>query len=91
METYKDRVADDPNVELVHISLDDDQGDAERWASSVAMPWPTVLRDKLERSGLSEYSPRGIPHYLLVDAQGNRVAEGHTAVFEKLDELKKET
>ncbi|NNC90314.1 MAG: hypothetical protein HKN82_17815 [Akkermansiaceae bacterium] len=88
MEKYKSKVADEPAVEMIHVSLDRDDSVAESWAASVGMPWPTVMRDKLERSGLSEYSPRGIPHYLLVDAAGNKLAEGSAAVFAKVDELK---
>ena len=89
MEKYNDKVATNPAVEMIHVSLDSDEKAAEAWAAKENFPWPTVMRDKLERSGLSEYAPRAVPTYLLVDGDGNRIAEGNGPVFAKVDELKK--
>jgi hypothetical protein len=44
---------------------------------------------KMKQSGLEGYSPRGIPNYKLIDKDGNVVAEGKGAVFQKVKELKK--
>ena len=88
VEKYNEKVAGNPLVELVHVSFDQDEDAAAGWAAQEGFGWPTVMRDKIERSGLSEYAPRGSPHYLLVDGEGKKLAEGNGPVFAKLDELK---
>ena len=89
MKQYNDQVADNPNVEMIHVSLDNDEKAAESWAAKEGFPWPTVMRAKVERSGLDAYMPQGIPNYKLIDKDGKVVAEGKGAVFAKIAGLKK--
>ena len=89
MKQCKEDVADNPIVELIHVSLDQDEKAAEAWAAKESFPWPTVMMGKMKKSGLEAYSPRGIPNYKLIDKDGNVVAEGKGAVFQKVKELKK--
>ncbi|NIP98757.1 MAG: hypothetical protein GWO24_37270 [Akkermansiaceae bacterium] len=87
MEQYKDEVAENPKVEMIHVSLDADEGAAEAWAAKMGFPWPTVMRAKVDRSGLEAYMPRGIPNYKLIDKDGKLVAEGKGQVFQKIADL----
>jgi|TARA_B100001105_G_scaffold247965_1_gene233185 hypothetical protein len=89
VKQYKEEVADHPSVEMIHVSLDDDKKAAESWAAKEGFPWPTVMKDNLERSGLGDYLPRGIPNYKLISMDGEIVAEGKGAVFQKVAELSK--
>ena len=90
MKQYKAEVADNPAVEMVHVSLDRDKNAAESWAAKEGFPWPTVMMDKLTASGLEEYMPQGVPNYKLLSKDGTIVAEGKSEVFAKVAELKKE-
>ena len=47
------------------------------------------MKDNLERSGLGDYIPRGVPNYKLISKDGEIVAEGKGAVFQKVVELSK--
>lgn len=76
-------------VEMVHVSLDQDEDAAESWAAKESFPWPTVMMSKMKRSGLDGYAPRGVPNYKLISKDGEVVAEGKGAVFQKIAELKK--
>ena len=64
---------------MVHVSLDNDEKAATDWAAKHSFPWPTIMNSKIERSGLSEFLPRGVPNYKLIDGDGNVVAEGQGA------------
>ncbi len=90
VKQYKTEVADNPAVEMVHVSLDRDKNAAEAWAAKEGFPWPTVLMDKLKASGLEDYMPRGVPNYKLLSKDGKIVAEGKGEVFAKVAELNKE-
>ncbi len=87
MKQYKSEVADNPKVELVHVSLDNDEKAAEAWAGKEGFPWPTVMRADMASSGLDAFAPQGIPNYKLIDKDGNVVAEGKGAVFQKIATL----
>jgi hypothetical protein len=91
VKQYNEQVADNPLVEMIHVSLDDDEKAAEGWAAKENFPWPTVMKSKLERSGFDSYmSGRfGIPNYKLINKDGEVIAEGKEAVFQKVAELKK--
>lgn len=88
MEKYQEVVAENPKVAMIHISRDQNDGAAEEWATEEQFPWLTVLPDDAERSGLLEYRTRNVvPFYTMVDADGNEVASGSSAVFRKAAEF----
>ena len=88
VETYNDVVAGSPNVEMIHVSRDRSDDDAEEWAEEEGFPWYTVLPDDVEDSELMEYRPNNsVPYYVIVDAEGNSLASGSTAVFAKAKEV----
>lgn len=91
MEQYKTDIADNEKVALIHISHDQDEGSAEDWAAKEGFPWLTVLPRDVDRSDLVEYKvANSVPHYILVDAAGNRLADGSSSVFSKVKELTSE-
>jgi hypothetical protein len=88
VEQYNRDIAENPKVELIHISHDRDEDAAEEWAVKEGFPWLTVLPDDVERSDLLDYKiANSVPHYILVDAAGNRLADGSSAVFSKVKSL----
>lgn len=69
--------------------MDDDKEAATVWAAKHHFPWPTVMKDELESSGLTKYSSGGIPDYVLIDTHGNKIAVGKAESFKKIKELTK--
>ncbi len=87
METYQSEIANNKKVALIHLSQDDDKKDATTWAKSNLFPWPTILKSKQRSSGLLSYAGRFIPNYVLIDKNGELLAEGKSASLKKLKEL----
>ena len=87
MGTYNEKIATNPKVELIHVSRDQDKESAEEWAKKEKFPWPTVLPDNFERCGLSAFAGNGVPHYVLLDKDGNKLAEGLQAALAKAEGL----
>jgi len=80
VELYNDKLAKAPNIELIHISSDDDEDGMLSFVTDHQMKFPVVGkkdRDKLDI--IKPLSPRGIPNYKLVDAKGELIAEGQAA------------
>lgn len=92
MKQYQAEIANNPAVEMIHVSLDRDKNAAQKWAAKEGFPWPTVMMDKIKESGFEDYMPRAVPNYKLLSKDGKIVAEGKAKVFAKAAELtKKET
>ncbi len=88
MEKYKEVIANNPKVEFIHVSQDSSEDAAEEWAAAAAFPWLTVVPGDVERSDLLEFkSANSVPHYVMIDAAGNKVANGSAEVFSKIAEL----
>ena len=89
MEKYNEKIADNPKVELIHVSQDQESPAAETWAVDAGFPWLTVLPENFEESGmLKYYTEPEVPFYTMVDGDGKEVAQGAAAIFEKIDSLK---
>ncbi len=88
MEKYNQEIADNPDVELIHVSRDQSEDAAEEWAEANQFPWLTVLPGDVDRSKLLDYRARNsVPHYTLRTADGEELANGSSAVFNKVAEL----
>lgn len=88
MEKYNKEIANNPNVELIHVSLDQSEDAAESWAEANQFPWLSVLPRDVDRSKLRDYMTRNaVPHYSLRSADGEEVANGSSAAFRKIAEL----
>ncbi len=81
-------IADNPKVEMIHVSQDFDEDSAEKWAADTSFPWLTVLPEDVERSDLMKYkSSQGVPFYTMVDSAGEVIATGSSAIFKKIGSL----
>ena len=91
MEKYNTTIAGNDNVELIHLSADQSEDKAAEWAANEKFPWPTILADKIGRSGLDQFKPPGYPTYMLVDKDGKKLAQAHGSapIFAKLKEVAK--
>jgi hypothetical protein len=91
VEKYKKHIADNPDVEMVHVSLDKSEDPAEEWAAKEGFPWPTILPDKVDRSEMRDYKTTGfVPEYHLIDADGKTVVAGASnsaGAFAKIAEM----
>ena len=84
MKQYNKDILGNDKAELIHASLDSSEDSAEKWAAKAQFPWLTVLDKDIKRAGLEKFKPRGVPGYILIDKEGNKVAEGKTACFAKI-------
>ena len=80
MEYYNEKIAKAPNVELVHINLDQDEAGMKKFMGDFSMPFPAVPSAKADKIKLlAPLAPKGVPSYKLVDAEGKVIAEGPEA------------
>tara|TARA_B100000927_G_scaffold196334_1_gene158578 strand:+ start:2375 stop:2656 length:282 start_codon:yes stop_codon:yes gene_type:complete len=89
VKQYQAEIANNPSVEMIHVSLDRDKKAAEAWAAKEGFPWPTVMMDKIKESGFEDHMPSAVPDYKLLSKDGKVVAQGKGKVFAKAAELTK--
>lgn len=89
METYTSKIASNDKVELIMASFDRDSNAALAWAKKHTFPWPTVMIKDQNKAGIGKYAGRGVPHYVLIDKEGKKLAENKAECFAKLAELSK--
>ncbi len=76
MEYYNEKIAKATNVELVHISCDQDEAGMKKFMGDASMPFPAVAAAKADKIKILEpLTPKGVPSYKLVDADGKVIAE----------------
>ena len=87
-KTYAETLKDDPDIELIHFSRDQDEEKAMAWAKEHNVKFPVVR----PRGGNPlDLHTRGIPHLFIVKADGTLIEEGHPMnIFneEKFREIK---
>ena len=86
--TYAETLKDDPNIELIHFSRDQNDEKALAWAKEYDVKFPVV---KPNGGNPLDLHSRGIPHLFIVKADGTLVEEGHPMKLftdDKLRELK---
>ena len=87
-KTYAETLKDDPDIELIHFSRDQNDEKAMAWAKEHDVKFPVV---KPRGGNPLDLHTRGIPHLFIVKADGTLIEEGHPMrIFneEKLQELK---
>ena len=87
-KTYAETLKDDPDIELIHFSRDQNDGKAKDWAKEHDVKFPVV---KPKGGNPLDLHARGIPHLFIVKADGTLVEEGHPMrIFneEKFREIK---
>ncbi|MAS93813.1 MAG: hypothetical protein CMO55_11530 [Verrucomicrobiales bacterium] len=88
MESYTKEIAENPKVALIHVSHDSDEDSAEDWAVKEKFPWLTVLPGDRVADDLMEFKVKNVvPHYILVNAEGEMLAEGKSEVLSKANSL----
>jgi nucleoredoxin len=79
-EAYDHTIAKAKNVEVVHLSCDQDEADMISFMKDMKFNFSAVPGDKWRKDKLfSSMAPRGIPNYKLLDASGKIIAEGEEA------------
>ena len=87
-KTYAETLKDDPNIELIHFSWDQNDEKALAWAKEHDVKFPVV---KPKGGNPLDLHTRGIPHLFIVKADGTLIEEGHPMKLftdEKLRKLK---
>ena len=87
-KTYAETLKDDPNIELIHFSRDQNDEKALAWAKEHDVKFPVV---KPNGGNPLDLQTSGIPHLFIVKADGTLIEEGHPMKLftdEKLRELK---
>ena len=87
METYNKKIANNAKVELIMASADQNPKAALNWAQQHSFPWPTVMMKKIDKAGLTKYKSGFVPHYVLVDKDGKKLAQGKDNCLKKAAEL----
>ncbi len=95
MEYYNKEIAGNANVELIWATADNSEDAMETWAKKEKFPWPTIKFKSVDKLDvIQKLAPRGVPGYVLVDAEGEVLASSAGSsepVKQKLKELTKET
>ncbi len=87
-KTYAESLKNDPNIELIHFSRDQNDEKALAWAKEHNVKFPVV---KPTGGNPLDLHTRGIPHLFIVKSDGTLIEEGHPASLftdEKIRELK---
>ena len=71
---------------MIHVSLED-AGEHEKWAQKETFPWLTLPKEEIGEF-IENLSGRGVPYYVLVDFDGNVIAQGSGAVFDYIKQWK---
>ena len=86
-QTYSEMLKDNPDIEIIHFSRDQDDRRALDWAKEHNVEFPVVAPDGGNPLNLHT---RGIPHLFILKQDGTLLEEGHPASLfteEKLREL----
>ena len=86
-QTYSEMLKNNPDIELIHFSRDQDDRRALDWAKEHNVEFPVVAPDGGNPLNLHT---RGIPHLFILKQDGTLLEEGHPASLfteEKLREL----
>ena len=73
-KTYAETLKNDPDIELIHFSRDQNDEKALAWAKEHDVKFPVV---KPNGGNPLDLHSRGIPHLFIVKADGTLVEEGH--------------
>ena len=75
-KTYAETLKDNPDIELIHFSRDQNDEKALAWAKEHDVKFPVV---KPKGGNPLELHSRGIPHLFIIKANGVLLEEGHPA------------
>ncbi|HJT81013.1 MAG TPA: thioredoxin-like domain-containing protein [Chthoniobacterales bacterium] len=73
---YNDMVTKHPEVELIFVSADKSPFGMETYMREANMPWPAIdFQKRSQKAGIQKYAGQSIPHLVLVDSNGNVLAD----------------
>jgi nucleoredoxin len=75
VEFYKSFKPQHPNFELIFVNDDRSEDAMTDYMKADAMSWPAVRFDDIDDSGAKKYMGPGIPDLVLVDENGNVLAD----------------
>lgn len=79
-EAYDETISKGKNIEVVHLSCDQDEDGMVSFMGDMKFKFPGVPQDKWSKEKIFKpMAPKGIPNYKLVDAEGKIIAEGEEA------------
>jgi len=67
------------NFELIFVSYDNDEASMLDYMKEMSMPWPALEYEyvKHDGSGIEKYAGDGIPDLVLIDSDGNLLADSY--------------
>ena len=89
MTSYKDKIAPNPDVDMIHFALEDEDPALE-WAKKEGFPWPHIMKDDMSKF-FAKYVGNAVPTYVMIDREGEILAKGKGACFAKAAELAPQT
>jgi hypothetical protein len=93
VEYYNEEIAKNENVELIWATADNSEPAMESWATAEKFPWPTIkFKEARKIDEINQFRPKGVPGYVLIDANGELLASSAGSsepVKSKLKELSK--
>ena len=72
-QTYEDKIASNPKVELIMVSLDSDSEWMMGWARRENFAWPMIMKDRLSSVPIiKDIGGKAAHHFQMVDKNGER-------------------
>jgi len=85
VQTYNAGFVGNDKVELILMSDDRTDDAALIWSKKESFPWPQVMAKNVSKDySFMKYRSRYVPQYLLINREGEKVAEGLDASLQKL-------
>lgn len=85
MKSYNAEIAPNPDVDMIHIALEDKDA-ALAWAKKESFPWPHIMEKDMNKF-LGQYFKNVAPTYVLINREGEVLANDKGSIFAKLAEL----
>jgi len=87
--TYNEKIANNRKVELILLSADRNAETALKWSMKENFPWPQVMKDSIPKGAkFMEHRGRFVPQHVLVDKNGEMVAQGLQAALQKMSSFR---
>jgi nucleoredoxin len=97
VEFYNASEGKKKDFEVIFVSRDNDEKAMEEYMAKDKMPWPAITYRHLDRlKKVQEFSGKGIPCLVLVDAEGNVVSHSYEGTnyvgpYKVMDDIKTKT
>ena len=88
MAKYEKMIADNDAIEMVLVSADQDEAGMTKFMTKAKAPFPAVKLSQVSKLSLvTKHQERGIPDYILLDAEGELITGDDALVFSEIDKL----